>query len=310
MIAIVLAVLMAQRTLAYDEQLTAASAKMSTALIKTKRHTAAVIDFTDLRGNVTELGRFLAERLSVSLASEIADHGGTVEIIDRTHLKAILQEHKLAASGLIDIQTVQQVGKIAGADTLITGTLTPLGDSVNLTVKGLDSETAHLVASASVDIPKTKAIEDLLNREIADPSKSSSKPALVAPNEIPVVKVTAGSLVAEFKGCSRKGDKATCFGKLTNIGSQELEFFEDTYVRSIVDDRGIETKDFDVWIGTHGNNERVQMEPDLPIRFVIGNISVAPAATELNIHLRMCEFDRGVPCNVYTVSLRNLPVSP
>ncbi len=40
--------------------------------------TVAVVDFTDLRGNVTELGRFLAEELSVSLVSSSA----RVRVID------------------------------------------------------------------------------------------------------------------------------------------------------------------------------------------------------------------------------------
>jgi hypothetical protein len=306
LIAVVFAVSTAQNALGLDDQIGAAAAKMSSELIRTKRHTVAVVDFTDLHGNVTELGRFLAERVSVSLASEIGSQGGNVAIIDRTHLKAILQEHKLAASGIIDTQTARQVGRIAGADTLITGTLTPFGDTVNLTVKALNAETAILVTSASADIPKTKAIEELLNREIVGTGESQKPPTPAPPSS---VKTTAGSLAVEFTKCTRKGEKATCFGKLTNIGSDELLFFEDTYVRSIVDDRGVETKDFDVWIGTKSNGERVQMEPDLPMRFVIGNIAVSSATTKLNIHLRMCEFDRGTPCNMYTISLRNLPVS-
>ncbi len=36
-----------------------------------------------------------------------------VKVIDRTHLKAILHEHKLASTGLIDPQTARQLGRIA-----------------------------------------------------------------------------------------------------------------------------------------------------------------------------------------------------
>jgi len=55
----------------------------------------------DLQGNVTELGRFLAEELSGALVNDSRGF----RVIDRAHLKAILQEHKLAATGLIDPQT-------------------------------------------------------------------------------------------------------------------------------------------------------------------------------------------------------------
>ena len=57
-----------------------------------------MVDFTDLQGNVTELGRFLAEELSITLSE--SEKG--FEIVDRTHLKAILQENKLSTTGLMD----------------------------------------------------------------------------------------------------------------------------------------------------------------------------------------------------------------
>lgn len=58
----------------------------------------AVVDFTDLRGGVTELGRFISDDLSVSLAGMSKGF----KIVDRTHLKSILQEHKPSATGVID----------------------------------------------------------------------------------------------------------------------------------------------------------------------------------------------------------------
>ena len=60
-------------------------------LAKLGKKSVAVVDFTDLQGNVTELGRYLAEQMSVALA--LTDQG--IEVIDRNHLKAILQENKL-----------------------------------------------------------------------------------------------------------------------------------------------------------------------------------------------------------------------
>ncbi len=54
----------------------------------------AVVDFTDLQGNITELGRFLAEDFAVELMSAAKRFG--FELIDRTHLNAILSEHKLS----------------------------------------------------------------------------------------------------------------------------------------------------------------------------------------------------------------------
>lgn len=46
------------------------------------KKTVAVVDFTDLQENVTELGRFLAEEFGIALVST----GKGFETIDRTHL--------------------------------------------------------------------------------------------------------------------------------------------------------------------------------------------------------------------------------
>jgi len=56
------------------------SSALAKSITASGRKTVAVIDFTDLQGNVIELGRFLAEELSIDL---LADAKG-FEVIDRT----------------------------------------------------------------------------------------------------------------------------------------------------------------------------------------------------------------------------------
>ena len=122
----------------------------------------AVVDFADLQGNVTELGRFLAEEIS----TELVNAGKGFEVVDRLHLKAILKEHKLSASGLIDPTTVRELGKVAGVGVIVTGTVTPLGERVKISAKALSTQSAKVICSSRSSIPKTQAIEDLLAREV------------------------------------------------------------------------------------------------------------------------------------------------
>lgn len=127
-------------------------------------------------------------------------------VIDRTHLKAILQEHKLAASGVIDPATARQLGKLAGVDTLITGTLTPLGDSVRLSVKALDAETAAMVAATALNIPRTSAIDDLLGRAVAGGGQDDSRaPAAVRPAGQQRQRIQADGVTIELERCSKDG---------------------------------------------------------------------------------------------------------
>lgn len=77
------------------------------------KRTVAVVDFTDLQGCVTGARPLLAEDISVA----ILDNAEGFSVIGRTNLKILMQEHKLASSGIIDPATARQLGKIAGVDT-------------------------------------------------------------------------------------------------------------------------------------------------------------------------------------------------
>jgi len=124
--------------------------------------TIAVVDFADLQGNVTEFGRFLAEEISAALVNV----GKGFEVIDRLYLKAILKEHKLSASGIIDPTTARDLGKIAGVGVIVTGTVTAFGERVKISAKALSTQSAKVICSSRTSIPKTQAIEDLLAREV------------------------------------------------------------------------------------------------------------------------------------------------
>jgi len=161
-LAVIFLVVSAQFTLAYEEEIGRLSISMAEKISSAGKKTIAVVDFTDLQGNVTELGRFLPEEFSTALVNA----GKGFVVIDRIHLKSILKEHKLSASGIIDPTTARKLGKIAGVQALITGTVTPFGDNVRVTVKILDTETAKIIGASNTNIAKTKAIEELLARGI------------------------------------------------------------------------------------------------------------------------------------------------
>ena len=157
--------------IAYEQEINSLSTAMAEKIAAAGKKTIAVVDFTDLQGNVTELGRFLAEEFSVALAGM----GKGFEVVDRTHLKSILVEHKLSSTGIIDPQTARKLGQIIGVDALITGTITPFGDSIRISVKVLDTTTAKVVSASTGNIAKTKAIEELLARGVESPQSSGQQ---------------------------------------------------------------------------------------------------------------------------------------
>ena len=169
--------------MAYEKEIRNISSTLTENIAKAGKKMIAVVDFTDLQGNVTELGRFLAEEFSVAFAGVSKGF----EVVDRTHLKTILAEHKLSTTGIIDPQTARRLGQIVGVDALITGTITPFGDSVRLSVKILDTTTARVIGASSGDIAKTKAIEELLARgiEVSQPLRQEPSIPSVPPTISP-----------------------------------------------------------------------------------------------------------------------------
>ncbi|MCK5057828.1 MAG: hypothetical protein KAT34_14305 [Candidatus Aminicenantes bacterium] len=174
----------------------------------------AVVDFTDLSGGITELGRFLAEEFSVALAGT----GKGFTVVDRIHLQTILKEHKLSATGLIDQNTARDLGKIAGVEALITGSLTPMGESVRVSVKVLDTETAVLIDASRGNIAMTDAIKGLMERQIG----ATLIPGSTGNSEISKVKVKPVRSVEEFGfifqaiECKITGKKVMCSVLITN----------------------------------------------------------------------------------------------
>jgi len=87
-------------------ELPLAASALADEIAATGKHSVAVVDFTDLQGNVTELGRFMSEEVELGLVTAKRN----LTVVDRTHLRLILQENKLDATGLVDPATARKVG--------------------------------------------------------------------------------------------------------------------------------------------------------------------------------------------------------
>lgn len=205
----------------YQREAQAAADTVSEKLAAAGKQRVAVVDFTDLQGEATELGRFLAEEISVALASG----SRPLEVIDRTHLKVLVREHKLSATGLIDPATAKKLGQIAGVDAIVTGTLTPFGDTVRLTLKVLDTATARIVAATAAEIPKTKAIEELVARGVGG-AESSPTPDRQLPAPAGMPKIFEGSrLRFTLKRCAVNGGSVRCEVLVENLTTEPVSLF-------------------------------------------------------------------------------------
>ncbi len=122
-----------------------------------EKNPIAILDFLDLKGNVTSLGRFVAEELTTRLVLT-----KRFDVIERQLLNKVLAELKLSASGLVDSSSAQELGSILGVSAVVSGTLSELTSTVRVNARVIATTTGRIVAAASIELPKDESIAQLL----------------------------------------------------------------------------------------------------------------------------------------------------
>src|SRR5690242_6962233 len=93
-----------------DTEISSLATNLASSIHTQEKKKVAVIDFTDLEGGSTELGKYVAEQLTVDLVMVRQDFS----VLDRANLRKILAEHKLTATGLVDPENAKKLGQFAG----------------------------------------------------------------------------------------------------------------------------------------------------------------------------------------------------
>jgi hypothetical protein len=133
----------------------------------------AVADFPDLRGVTSDLGRFVATRITTRLAES-----GKYAVVERQRLNQILLELKFSLSDLADPSKAQRLGQLAGAEALVVGTISDLGDSVDFDARLIEVSTARTRAGATATLRKTDFVTTMLRgsaESIDEPSRGNGE---------------------------------------------------------------------------------------------------------------------------------------
>ena len=136
----------------------------------------AINEFSMIGGERNAFGVYVAEEL----ASHVVASGGAT-VVDRRFLRRVLAEQEIGASQLVDDATAAGIGKIVGADTLCTGTVTDHGPRIRINAVLLDTETAEVFGAATVDAAKNVEVADLLRQAAGNPlsaARTQSEPVL------------------------------------------------------------------------------------------------------------------------------------
>jgi hypothetical protein len=91
-----------------------------------------------------ESAEFVVDELAYIIVSS-----GNFKVVDRKSLDAIRSEQNFQTSGDVDDDSAVSIGKLLGANIVITGSITGVGSTRRLRLKALDVTTAEITAMAS-----------------------------------------------------------------------------------------------------------------------------------------------------------------
>jgi len=179
-----------------DQRIAELSQQIAKEMTEYQKTTIAVVEFSDLQGNVTDFGRFLSEELITRLYQT-----KRFKVIERQLLNKIIAEQKLSLTGMVDPSSAKQLGKILGVDAIASGTITDLAQSLRVNARLISTETGEIFAVASTEIFKDESVMKLLGAGVTTPA-SISKPATTAATKAPAraSKEIAPGMKFDFQG--------------------------------------------------------------------------------------------------------------
>jgi hypothetical protein len=113
-------------------------------------------------------------------------------LVERSRLDTVVKELNLSMSGYIDERSEKLLGKMIGAGGLLTGTVTDLGDTLDVTVRMIQTESGEVLAVAETELMKDGKLQGLAGRVLAVPPPNYRPPLELRMNLIAQRKTESG----------------------------------------------------------------------------------------------------------------------
>lgn len=114
--------------------------------------------FTHRDGSCSDLSDLLYDEIVFSLFSQ--DSG--LRIIERAELGQLFGELRLQRTGAISTETIQEIGNMTGAESLLIGSISDFGEIVRLNARVLDTDTAQVTSVARTNFSLTETYERMI----------------------------------------------------------------------------------------------------------------------------------------------------
>lgn len=181
-----------------------------------RKRRIAVLEFTDLQGQVTNFGRYLSEELITRLYDS-----NKFKVVERQLLNKVIAEQKLSLTGVVDPASAKKLGSVLGVDAIVSGTIADRGDTLKINARLIDTETGEVFSAAATEMVKDKEVKALLGATVTETKAES--PGGNAERSAGR-QVMADDFIFELSGCRRMSQGIACEFSVLNNASEDRGF--------------------------------------------------------------------------------------
>jgi TolB-like protein len=136
------------------------------------RLTLAVLPFQE-KGEPRNYGEAATDRMVTQLV-ELR----RFKVIERAKLDEVLQEQRLQVSGVVDDRTAVDVGRVAGADAIVLGTVSFIGSTTTVSARVIDTQSGEVLVARNARGDRA---------DLEDVEKLVENAAIMIYNDLPLV---------------------------------------------------------------------------------------------------------------------------
>jgi len=133
-----------------------------------------------------ELSDYIIEELIGYIVNE-----GTLTVVDRSNMEVIRKEMDFQLSGEVSDETAQSIGKKLGAQIIISGSMTAIGNTYRLRIRAISVETAQIQGMQNIDVVQDSRSAALTGTAYAGPAtvtrSNTSTPSANTQNAISIM---------------------------------------------------------------------------------------------------------------------------
>ncbi|MDR0443701.1 MAG: CIA30 family protein [Treponema sp.] len=119
----------------------------STSYLNLKVPAKSKIVVLNFSSNWPQLSDYIIEELIGYIVND-----GNLTVVDRANMETIRKEMNFQLSGDVSDETAQSIGKMLGAQTIISGAMTAIGSTYRLRIRAISVETAQILGMQNIDV--------------------------------------------------------------------------------------------------------------------------------------------------------------